>query len=111
VDTTVNIEFTSDSKQHLKTLEHELKRIHDVKVDLVEPRDPTAPALIAIDIHKSSLEAIQSVAQFLHDFLHQSGNLSQKRIFLVTVEGDRIDIEPLSTDEIKDIMVGAEENE
>jgi hypothetical protein len=111
LDTTVNIEFTSDTKQHLKTLEHELKRIHDVKVDLVEPRDPTAPALIALDIHKSSPEAVQSVAQFLHDFLYEHSDQGQKHIFLVTVEGDRIDIESLSTEEIKNIMIGAEENE
>jgi hypothetical protein len=51
------------------------------------------------------------VAQFLHDFLYEHSDQGQKHIFLVTVEGDRIDIESLSTEEIKNIMIGAEENE
>jgi hypothetical protein len=111
VDTTVNIEFTTDTKEHLKTLEHELKHIHDVKVDLVEPREHTAPALVALDFHKSSPQAIVMAAQFLYDFLHENGSQGQKHIDLVTVEGDRIDIEPLSADQIKSIMIGAEEND
>ena len=64
MDTTVTIEFTSDTEQHLKTLEHQLRHIHDVRVDLVEPKDPVAPALIAIAITKGG-ERAESAAQNL----------------------------------------------
>jgi hypothetical protein len=115
MDTTVTIEFTSDTEQHLKTLEHELKHIHDVKVDLVAPIDPKAPALIAIEIGKGgerAEKAGQTVAQVLRDFLHtDTAALSNKRIFLVTIEGERTDIEPLSVEEIKGIIMAAKEGE
>ena len=115
METTVTIEFTSDTEEHLRTLEHQLKHIHDVEVDLVEPRDPATPALIAIAIDKGGTRAeraAQSVAQVLYNFLHdETGAQSQKKIFLVTIEGDRIDIEPLSVEEIKGIIVTAEEGE
>ena len=88
---------------------------HDVDVDLVEPKDPAAPALIAIAIDKGGTRAeraAQSVAGVLYNFLHdETGAQSQKKIFLVTIEGDRIDIEPLSVEEIKGIIVTAEEGE
>jgi hypothetical protein len=113
--TTVTLEFTSDTKQHLKALEHQLKHIRDVKVDLVEPRDPVAPALVAIAIDKGGERAVQAaqiVAQVLHDFLREDASAqSQKKIFLVTIEGERIDIEPLSVEEIKEIIVEALEGE
>ena len=113
--TTVNIEFTSDTEQHLRILEHRLRQIHDVKVDLVEPPDPSVPALVAIGIEKHgerAERAAQSVAQVLHDFLHEDvGDESQKKIFLVTIEGERIDIEPLSVEEIQGIIFSAEEGE
>ncbi len=115
MQTTVTIEFTSDTKQHLKSLEHQLKHIHDVKVDLVEPIDLAAPALIAIEINKGgerAERASQSVAQVLHDFLREDASAqSQKKIFLVTIEGERIDIEPLSVNEIEEIIVAAREGE
>jgi len=113
LETTVSIEFTSDTKQHLKILEHQLKHIHDVKVDLVEPRDPTAPALVAIGITKGgerAESAAQSIAQVLHNFLHDETS-GQKKIFLVTIEGERVDIEPLSVEEIRAIIVAAQEGE
>jgi len=113
--TTVTLEFTSDTKQHLKALEHQIKHIHDVKVDLVEPKDPAAPALVAIAIDKGGERAVQAaqiVAQVLHDFLREDASAqSQKRIFLVTIEGERIDIEPLSVEEIKGIILAALEGE
>ena len=113
--TTISIEFTSDTEQHLRILEHRLSRIHDVKVDLDEPNDPTVPALVAIGIEKSgerAERAAQSVAQVLHDFLHEdAGDESQKKIFVVTIEGERIDIEPLSVEEIQGIIFAAEEGE
>ena len=114
MDTTVNIEFTSDTTQHLKTLEQQLKHIHDVKVDLVAPRDiSVAPALIAIALSKNITKAEQAahnVAQTLHSFLHEdTSTQSQKKIYLVTKEGDRVDIEPLSAEEIEGIIVEAQE--
>jgi hypothetical protein len=115
VEVTVTIEFTSETKQHLRTLERQLKHLHDVQVNLVEPKDHNAPALIAIGIEQSGTraqEVVQRVAQVLYDFLHEETNAqSQKKIFLVTIEGERIDIEPLSVEEIKSIIVAAEERE
>jgi hypothetical protein len=115
LNTTVTIEFTSDTEEHLRILEHQLKHIHDVEVDLVEPKDHTAPALIAIGINKGgerAERAAQSIAQVLHNFLHDEASAqSQKKIFLVTIEGERIDIEPLSVEEIQDIIVAAQEGE
>src|SRR5205807_3013400 len=111
----ITIEFTIETKKHLKTLEHQLKHIHDIKVDQVEPKDPVAPALVAIGIDKSrerAERAAQSIAQVLYSFLHDEASAqSQKKIFLVTIEGERIDIEPLSVEEIQDIIVAAQEGE
>ncbi len=115
MEVTVTIEFSSETKQHLRTLEYQLKHIHDVQVDLVEPKDHNAPALIAIGIEHSGTraqEVTQRVAQVLYDFLHEETNVqSQKKIFLVTIEGERIDIEPLAVEEIKRIIIAAEEGE
>ena len=115
MDTTISIEFRSDTRAHLKTLEHQLKHIHDVHIDLVEPRDQSAPALIAIGIGKSGergYQAARHIAQVLHDFLHVDANeTSQKKIYMVTIEGDRQDIEPLSTTEIEQIIINALEGE
>ena len=113
--TTVSIEFVGDSEQHLKVLEHELKHIHDVGVDLVEPRDRTAPVLVAIGINKGGergVVAIQSIAQVLYDFLHSGTSASEdKKIYLVTAEGDRIDVESLPVSEINAIIGAAYEGE
>jgi hypothetical protein len=115
LQTTVTLEFTSDTKQHIRTLEHQLKHIHDVKVDMVVPKDPVAPVLVAIAITKGGARAeraAQSVAQTLHDFLREDTSAqSQKKIFLVTIEGERIDIEPLSAQEIERIILEALEGE
>src|SRR5438876_851233 len=82
-------------EQHLRTLEHELKRIRDVKIDLVEARDHKAPSLFAIEIGKSgerAEKAVETVAQVLRDFLHtDTAALSHKTIYLVTIEGARIE--------------------
>ena len=115
METTVTIEFTSDTEQHLRILEHRLKSIHDVKVDMVEPKDHTAPALVAIEIGKSGERAelaAEGVARVLHDFLHtDTAALGHKTIFLVTIEGERIDIEPLSVEDIYEIVMTAKEGE
>jgi effector-binding domain-containing protein len=113
--TTINIEFTSESEEHLQILEEQLRQIHDVKVDLVEPPVHTVPALLVIGIEKRgerAERASQAVAQVLHDFLHEDDDTqSQKKIFLVTIEGDRTDIEDLSVEQIERIIFEAEEEE
>ena len=106
---TANIEFVSDTEQHLREIENNLKHIQHIKVDLIEPLDRTAPALITIDIHRSGEEIVQSIAQVLHDALHvDAATQGQKHIFLVTIEGDRVDIEPLSVEQITNVLLGAE---
>src|ERR1700686_3785695 len=111
----ITIEFFSDPKEHLKTLEERLKQEHGVDVDLVEPKDATASVLVAIGIKKHAEraeKAAQGVAQILYSFLHdEAGASGQKRIFLFTIEGDRIDIEPLSVREIEEIILAAKEGE
>ncbi len=111
MDTTVTIEFIAETHQHLRDLEHRLKHIRAMQVDLVEPREHDAPALIAIGIEKSGAaaeRAAQSIAQVLYDFLREEG---QKSISLVTIEGERMDIGPLSVDEIRNILVTAKAGE
>ncbi len=109
--TTVSIEFVGDTEQHLKVLEHELKHIHKVHVDLVEPRDRTAPVLVAIGIKEDREKAAgvtQSIAQTLYTFLHNDASVSgNKKLYLVTAEGDRVDIEPLQANEINNIIAAA----
>ena len=112
MDTTITIEFFSDTKEHLKTLEQRLRHEHDVEVDLVEPRDATAPALVAIGIKKHgerAENAAQRVAQTLYSFLHDDA--AQKQMLLLTIEGDRLDIKDLSVEQIKNIILEARENE
>ena len=112
---TITIEFFSDTEKHLKILEHQLQHIHDVDVYLVEPKDPSAPALVAIGVNKSgerAEKAAHNVAQVLHDFIHDDKVAQgQKKILLFTIEGERVDIEPLSVDEIEGIIVAAKEGE
>jgi len=115
MNTTVTIEFFSDTTAHLKTLEQRLKQVQDVDVDLVEPRDATAPALVAIGIKKSgerAQRAVQGVARVLYNFLHeQADTAGQKRILLLTIEGDRVDIEPMAVEQIEEIILAAKEEE
>jgi hypothetical protein len=110
--TTVSIEFVGDTEQHLKGLEHALKHIHNVKVDLIEPRDRTAPVLVAIGVNedkkRGAAEITQDIAQTLYTFLHDGASSSEdKKIYLVTAEGDRVDIEPLPAAEISRIIATA----
>ena len=54
MDTTITIEFFSDTKEHLRMLEQSLKHEHDVDVDLVEPRDAQAPAPVGqVDVQQA----------------------------------------------------------
>lgn len=115
MDTTVTLEFTTDMEQNIRSLEKQLQHIRDVQIDLVQARDHKAPSLFAIAIGKSgerAEKAAQSVAQVLHDFLHtDSAALSHKTIYLVTIEGERINVEPMSTEEIKSIIVAAKQGD
>ena len=107
---TISLEFLSDTKEHLKTFERQLRHIHGVHVDLVEPHDPTAPALVGIGLKEDVSETIQSVAQTLYNFLREEqGTQGQKKIYLVTIEGDRVDIENLSVEDIAKIIATAQE--
>lgn len=90
-------------------LEHQLKHEHSVSVDMIEPKDPQAPALVAIGIKGSGEQAsnaAQRVAQVLYHFLHDEA-AAQKHLFLLTIEGERVDIEPLSAEEIQKIILEA----
>lgn len=111
----ITIEFFSDSEKHLKILENQLKHIHDVDVYLIEPKDSTAPALVAIGINKGGERAAQAahnVAQVLYNFIHNETDPQiQKKILLFTIEGEHIDLEPLTADEIEGIIVTAKKEE
>ncbi len=112
METTISLEFISDTIEHLKTLEHQLKHIHGVQVELVEPRDSTAPALVGIGINEKVPEAAQNVAQTLYSFLREEQSVQgQKKIYLVTIEGDRVDIEDLPVEQIHTIIVTAQEGQ
>ncbi len=106
METTLTLEFTSDTKEHLKMLEHQLKYIHGVMVELVEAPDATIPALVGIGISENAEQAPQAVAQTLYNFLRDEQG--QKHLFAVTKEGDRVDIERLSTTEIHELIVAAQ---
>ncbi|HCI78172.1 MAG TPA: hypothetical protein DHW02_00610 [Ktedonobacter sp.] len=109
---TANVEFLSDTKQHLLEIEQHLKQIHHIKVDLLEPLDQQAPALISIDIHRGGEETAHAVAQVLYDALHaNAATQGQKQISLVTIEGDRVDIESLDVEQITSVILGAEAGE
>jgi hypothetical protein len=111
----ITIEFFSDTEEHLKVLENQLKHIHDVDVYLIEPKDSAAPALVAIGVTKGgerAAVAAHNIAQVLHDFIHdETGSQTQKKILMFTIEGGRIDLEPLTANEIEGIIVTAKEEE
>jgi len=115
MDTEINLEFFSESKEHLKLLERQLKQVHDVDVGLLVPKDATAPTLIAIGITKGGdrmVQAAQQLAQVLYSFLHEeAGATGQKQLLLLTIEGDRADIATLSAEEIERIILAAKEGE
>lgn len=115
MDTEINLEFFSESKEHLTLLEHRLRQIHDVDVGLLVPKDTNAPTLIAIGIKHSgarALGAAHEVAQTLYSFIHdEAGVANQKQLLLLTIEGDRVDIATLSAEEIERIIVAAKEEE
>lgn len=111
METTITLECTLDTQQHLKELEHELKQIHGLQVFFVSPKDETAPVLISVGIpHKEEQAelAIRRIAHTLYDFIHSSASATGRHnIHLVTIEGKRVDIAPLSSDEIRQIVTEA----
>lgn len=112
MDTTITIEFFSDTRERLQTLEQRLKHERDVDVDLVEPRDATAPALVAIGIKhydERAENAAQRVAQTLYNFLEEEP--AQNRMLMLTIEGDHVNVRDLSVEQIKEIILQARENE
>lgn len=115
MDTDINLEFFSESEEHLRQLEHQLKQVRDTDVGLLVPKDVTAPALIAIGIKKGGdrmMAAAQQLAQVLYNFLHSAeGVAGQNQLLLLTVEGGRADIATLSVEEIKRIILAAKEGE
>ncbi len=115
METEINLEFFTETKEHLHLLERQLKQVHDVDVGLLVPKDATAPTLIAIGLKKGGdrgARAAQQVAQVLYNFLQdESGPAGQKQLLLLTIEGDRVDIGELSVDEIERIIIAAKEDE
>lgn len=115
MNTEINLEFFSETREHITSLEHQLKRINDVDVGLLAPKDTNAPTLIAIGIKHSgarTLEAAHQVAQTLYNFIHdEAGIANQKQLLLLTIEGDRVDIATLAAEEIERIIVAAKEGE
>lgn len=111
METTITLECTLDTRQHLKELEHELKQIHGLQVFFVPPKDETAPVLISIGIPRKEEQAdlaIRRITHTLYDFIHSSASeTSRRKIHLVTIEGERVDIEPLNSDEIRQIITEA----
>ncbi len=115
MDTEINLEFFTESKEHLQLLEHQLKQVHDTDVGLLVPKDATSPTLVAIGITKGgdrAARAAQQLAQVLYNFLHdEAGATGQKQLLLLTIEGDRMDIATLSVEEIERIILAAKEEE
>ncbi len=107
--TTITLEFIGEPR--LKELEHELKQISGLTVFLVEPRDEAAPVLLSIAIGKHGEQAemaIRRITHTIYDFLHSSAQqVSQQSVTLVTIEGDSVNIAPLSSDEIRQIIANA----
>ena len=111
----INLEFFSDTREHIQLLEHQLKQVHDVDVGMLVPKDATAPTLISIGLKKGGergAKAAQQVAKVLYSFLQdEAGTAGQKQLLLLTIEGDRVDAAALSVEEIERIIVAAKEGE
>jgi hypothetical protein len=109
METTVTLEFIADSLLPLRTLEHELKAIHGLKVFFVEPKDQTAPVLISLGMNKKDEQAdvrIRRITHTLYEFLHSS-DAQQIQVTLVTIEGESVNIVALESEEIRQIIARA----
>lgn len=111
MEPTITLEFTTDTREHLKALEHNLKQIHGVQIFFVEPKDETAPVLISLGIRKKDEQVdmtIRHITHTLFDFVHGgAGEESQKTISLVTIEGERVDVAPLAYEALKQVITEA----
>jgi hypothetical protein len=111
METTITLECLSDTREHLRELEHELKQIHGLKVFFVEPRDTAAPVLISISVPQKEEQAelaIRRIAHTLFAFMHNgTKEPEQRKITLVTIEGESVDLGALGSDEIKQIITEA----
>ncbi|HEY0757217.1 MAG TPA: hypothetical protein VGD98_24900 [Ktedonobacteraceae bacterium] len=115
MEPTLTLECTLEMREHLRELEHKLKQIQGLQVFYVEPEDADAPVLISVGIrHKDELAdlTIRRITHTLFDFLHGSAREpGQRRARLVTIEGDNVDLEPLSSSEIKQVITEAYEGQ
>lgn len=107
METTITLECTLETREHLKELEHELKQIHGLKVFFVEPKEAGAPVLISISVlHKGEQAelAIRRIAHTLFDFVQGSAEAVHRRVTLVTIEGESVDLTEMSSEEIRQII-------
>ncbi|HEY1350994.1 MAG TPA: hypothetical protein VGF67_15350 [Ktedonobacteraceae bacterium] len=110
MEPTITFEFAADS-QHLRELEHQLKGVHGVQVYFVAPGEKTAPVLISLGLSSKGEQAAQEIrriAHLLYDFLHSSKrDESWQTTTLVTIEGERLNIAALSSNEIRAMIAQA----
>ncbi len=111
METTITLECTLETREHLRELEHELKQIRDLKVFFVEPRDADAPILISISILHSGEQAEQAIRRItstLYDFVHGStAEQGRRKITLVTIEGESVDIGELESEKLRGVIADA----
>lgn len=107
MEPTITLECAADSQQ-LHELEHQLKGVHGTRVYFVAPADRVAPVLISLGLSRKGEQAdleIRRIAHILYDYLHSSEqDPGQQAVTLVTIEGERINIALLSSNEIRDII-------
>lgn len=115
METTITLECTLETHEHLREFEHELRQIHGLKVFFVEPRDAGAPVLISISVlhHGEQADlAIRRIAHTLYEFIHSSAREpGARRVTLVTIEGESVDLADLSSDQIRQIITEAHEGQ
>ena len=113
MQTTITLEFTTETHEHLAELEYQLKQIHGLQVLFVPPKHKAAPTLISLGIGGKGEHAnlaIRRIAHTLYDFLHRADGPSEK-ITMVTIKGENIDITPLAADQIRQIVADAYANQ
>ncbi|SRR5258708_193520 len=106
METTITLELIAETQRPLRELEHQLKAIHGLKIFFVEPRDETAPILLSISIPKKDEHAdllIRRISHTIYDFVHSS-ETGLVQITLVTIEGERVEIMSLESEEIRQII-------
>lgn len=107
METTITLECALETREHLKELEYELKQIHGLKILYVEPKEADAPVLISISVlHKGEQAelAIRRIAHTLYEFMQGSGEAGQRKITLVTIEGESVDLAALSSEKMRQLI-------